>query len=385
MITINKNTWIYLLLAGGLAGGCAAKGESTTTKTNAPTVPVTQVLRKDTVLHQDYIANIQAVRHIEVRARVNGFLDNIYVDEGQQVRQGQPLFRISSEEYKAELASAKANLNSAIAQAKAAELEVARVQMLVEKKVISASELEVTKAKLQAAQARIEEARSAQTNAATKLSYTYIRAPFSGTIDRLPLKTGSLIAEGTLLTTLSDLEQVYAYFNVSEKEYLKYLRSVQEGADTRSKVVELILADGTTYPQKGRIETMQSEFEASTGSIAFRAKFPNPNRLLKHFSSGRVRLTNEVDQALFIPQKAAFEVQDKNYVYVVDKNNKVKIKNFKPQSRLSHFYIVDSGLLPGDKVVYEGLQEIREGMEVKPDYIPMDSLMASSAAPTTAP
>ena len=381
MVMINKFNWIYLLVTGALAGGCVAKGETTSQKQTIPTVPVTQVIRKDTVLHQDYVANIQAVRHIEVRARVNGFLDNVYVDEGQQVRQGQPLFRISSEEYKAELAKAKANLNSAIAEAKGAELEVTRVQLLVDKKVISRSELEVAKAKLQAAQARIEEARSAQDNAATKLSYTYINAPFSGTIDRIPLKVGSLINEGALLTTLSDLNQVYAYFNVSEKEYLKYLRSVQQGADTRSKVVELILADGTAYPQKGRIETMESEFEANTGSIAFRAKFPNPSRLLKHFSSGRVRLTNDVDEALIIPQKAAFEVQDKNFVYVVDRHNKVKIQKIEPQTRISHFYILNSGLEPGDKVVYEGVQEIRDGMEINPDFISMDSLLTTSTAP----
>ena len=375
---INKNNWIYLLLMGALASGCAVKGETQNNRQAIPTIPVTQVISMDTVLHQDYVANIQAVRHIEVRARVNGFLDNIYVDEGQQVKKGQPLFRISSEEYKAELASAKANLNSAIAEAKASELEVSRVQLLVDKKVISKSELGVAKAKLQAAMARIEEARSAQDNAATKLSYTYIKAPFSGTIDRLPLKAGSLITEGALLTTLSDLEAVHAYFNVSEKEYLQYLKAVQQGADTRSNVVELILADGSPYPQKGKIETVESEFEASTGSIAFRAKFPNPDRLLKHFSSGRVRLTSNLNQALIIPQKAVIEVQDKNFVYVVDQQNKVKITAFDTQTRLSHFYIVNAGLKPGERVVYEGVQEIQDGMEINPSFIAMDSLLTKT-------
>ena len=375
---INKNNWIYLLLMGALASGCAVKGETQNNRQAIPTIPVTQVISMDTVLHQDYVANIQAVRHIEVRARVNGFLDNIYVDEGQQVKKGQPLFRISSEEYKAELASAKANLNSAIAEAKASELEVSRVQLLVDKKVISKSELGVAKAKLQAAMARIEEARSAQDNAATKLSYTYIKAPFSGTIDRLPLKAGSLITEGALLTTLSDLEAVHAYFNVSEKEYLQYLKAVKQGADTRSNVVELILADGSPYPQKGKIETVESEFEASTGSIAFRAKFPNPDRLLKHFSSGRVRLTSNLNQALIIPQKAVIEVQDKNFVYVVDQQNKVKITAFDPQTRLSHFYIVNAGLKPGQRVVYEGVQEIQDGMEINPSFIAMDSLLTKT-------
>lgn len=378
MYLIKKNNWIYLLFLAVMASGCAAKGENQHRNPAIPTVPVTQVISKDTVLHQDYVATIQAVRHIEVRARVNGFLDNVFVDEGQRVRKGQPLFRISSGEYKAELAKAKANLNSAIAEAKASELEVSRVKLLVDKKVISRSELEVAQAKLQAAQGRIEEARSAQANAATKLSYTYIRAPFAGTIDRLPLKAGSLITGGALLTTLSDLEQVHAYFNVSEKEYLKYLRATQQGRNTSSKVVELILADGSPYAQKGYIETVESEFEASTGSIAFRARFDNPQRLLRHFSTGRVRLANAVDQALLLPQKAAFEVQDKNFVYVVDRNNKVQTRKFMPATRLSHFYLVESGLKAGDKVVYEGVQNLREGMEIRPDFISMDSLLMAT-------
>ncbi|MDB5261936.1 MAG: efflux transporter periplasmic adaptor subunit [Adhaeribacter sp.] len=143
------------------------------------------------MLHHDYVSEIQAVRHIDIRTRVNGFLDNIYVDEGQQVKKGQPLFRINADEFKAELARTKANLKSAVAEAKAAELAVAQVQLLVDKKVISKSELEVAKVKLSAANARIDEARSAMDNAQTKLSYTYIRAPFSGVIDRIPLKVGS--------------------------------------------------------------------------------------------------------------------------------------------------------------------------------------------------
>lgn len=378
MKIIKITHWLYVLSMVALASGCAAKGEVNEKQKDIPVVPVTQLEAQDTTLHHNYVAEIQAVRHIGVRARVNGFLDNIYVDEGQTVKKGQPLFRISAEEYKAGVARAKANLKTAIAEAKAAELDIARIKLLVDKKVISKSELEVAKVKLSAAQARIEEARSNQSNAQTKLSYTYIKAPFAGVIDRIPFKAGSLISEGTLLTTLSDLKEVYAYFNVSEKEYLNYLKSVQQGTNTRSSVVELVLADGNKYPLKGKIETVESVFEANTGSIAFRAKFPNPNQLLKHHSTGSVRLATDVEDVLMVPQKAAFEVQDQNFVLVVDKDNKVKTKKFKPKTRFSQYYIVDSGLEPGDKIVYEGVQEIRDGAEIKPSYISMDSILATN-------
>ncbi|QNF33783.1 efflux RND transporter periplasmic adaptor subunit [Adhaeribacter swui] len=378
MLTIKKVlNLLYLFVFGLLISGCTAQGEVEKKNPEIPTLPVTQVITKDTVLHHDYVADIQAQRHVEIRARVKGFLDNIYVDEGQQVKKGQPLFRISSEEYEAELARTKANLNSAIAAAKGAQLEVDRVKTLVEKRVVTKSELEVAQAKLNAAKAGIEEAKSAQANAATKLSYTFIKAPFTGIIDRIPLKVGSLVDEGALLTTLSDLGSVYVYFNVSEKEYLHHIKAQQQGTSTSSEVVDLVLADGTRYAQKGKIETVEGVIEANTGAIAFRAKFPNPKQLLKHGSTGRVRLTNEVEEALLIPQKAAFEIQDQNFVYVVDQNNTLKIKNFKPRARLSHFYIVDSGLQPGDKVVYEGVQELRDGLTIKPVYIPMDSLLTA--------
>ncbi|MDB5261935.1 MAG: efflux transporter periplasmic adaptor subunit [Adhaeribacter sp.] len=171
---------------------------------------------------------------------------------------------------------------------------------------------------------------------------------------------------------------MYAYFNVSEKEYLNYLKSKEQGSNTRSSVVQLILADGKTFAQKGKIETVESVFEANTGSIAFWAKFPNPSHLLKHHSSGTVRLAYDADNALLLPQKAAFEVQDQNFVYVVDKDNKVKTRNFQPESRFSHFYIVESGLKAGDQVVYEGVQDIRDGVEIKPSFVPMDSILAAN-------
>jgi membrane fusion protein (multidrug efflux system) len=353
--------------------GCTTNGNTNTTRENEKPFPVTALVVKDTLLQHKYVASLQAVRNVEIRARVNGFLEKIYVDEGQQVKKGQLLFSINDEEYRAQLAEANANLSSAVAEAKASDVELRRVKMLVEKKVIAKTEQEVAEAKLAAVDARVDEARSAAAKAAMQLGYTDIRAPFDGVIDRIPLKTGSLVADGALLTTVSDINEMYAYFNVSETEYLEYKRS-KKGPD--NKTVGLILADGTPYSFPGKVETIEGEFEASTGAIAFRARFPNPHQLLKHGASGSVQLENTIEDALIIPQKAVFEMQDKNYVFVVDTgSNRVAMRNFTPGSRLSYSYIVKNGLKPGELIVCEGAQNLRDGMRIEPVNIPLDSLL----------
>lgn len=367
-----------------LVVGCNERNKLDDSKMENKLLPVTKLITKDTTLSREYVGDIHAVKNVEIRARIQGYLEKIYVDEGQEVKKGQPLFRINDEEYEEGLTSAKANLKSVIAEAKAAALEVDRVKLLVEKGVVSKTELEVVKAKLDAAQARIEEAQSAQKNSSIKLSYTYIKAPFDGIIDRIPFKVGSLINEGSLLTTVSDLNSVYTYFNVSEREYLEYFKARLRSGNANVAIVELILADGSKYSHKGKIETMEGEFQASTGSIAFRAKFPNPTKILKHGSSGKIRLTNDVNNALIVPQKATFEIQDKCFVFVVDSNNIVKMKSFKPKNRFANFYIIESGLLAGENVVYEGVKGLREGMVIDPQLISMDSLFSKEVKIQTA-
>lgn len=365
-----KNNKIFILFFCVAIAACGPERKTDTQQK----LPVTELIAKDTVLHREYVADINAFRNVEIRARVQGYLDYIYVDEGQEVKQGQLLFRINDQEYRAAYTQAKANLRSIEADAKAIELELHQVKLLVEKDIISRTELEMAQAKLAAVRAKTEEARSSLSNAEIRLSHTQIKAPFDGVIDRLPFKMGSLIDEGSLLTTVSDVDAFYSYFNVSEKEYLEYIKKKLNHKKENDEV-ELILADGTLYAHKGKIETMEGEFEASTGNIAFRAKFPNPQKLIKHGASGRVRLTNTVQNALFVPQKATMEIQDKTYVFVVDGKNTVKMQSFTPKLRFSHFYIVETGLKPGDKVVYEGIQNIRNGMSITPAYLPLDSLI----------
>ena len=373
---VRRKTVLLLSICVLMFGACAKKERRIKNEDGQLKVlPVTNVFVKDTKLFREYIADIEAIRNVELRARVQGFLEKIYVDEGKIVRKGQLLFKINDEEYRAELAEATANLESAIAEGKASELEIDRLKVMVEKNVISKTELSVAEAKLKAVNARIKQSTWAESNAKLKLSYTSIRAPFDGIIDRIPFKAGSLIDHGTLLTTVSDISEVFVYFNVSEGEYLRYIKSETDRARNKNERVGLKLADGTIYPFEGEIESMGGQFQASTGSISFRARFPNPKAMLKHGATGKLRWSHTLTDAIMIPQKAAFELQDKTFVYVVDSANQVQARNFIPKTRFSHYYIVENGLKAGERIVFEGIQGIRDGMRIVPKEVRTDSIL----------
>ena len=366
-----------LVLAGMLAGlaGCSARAEKEPADA-PPTVPVLTLKTSEQELFHDYVADIQAVRNVEVRAQVPGFLEKILVDEGKPVRKGQPLFQLNTELFRHDVSQAQAVVASAEARATEARVERGRVQLLVSKNVIAHSELTLAESKVRDADAQVADARSRVADARTQLSYTLIRAPFDGIIDRIPLKMGSVLDKGTLLTTVSDLHQVYAYFDIGESEYLIYRRARQLHPELHSDSVTLTMADGSPYPLAGRIETSESEIDPSTGSLAIRARFDNPDRLLKHGSTGKVRLSTTLPKALLLPQRAAFELQDKNYVYVVGAGDTVRSRSFRPQTRTGPFYVVKDGLKPGERVVYEGTQTLRDGEKIHPNPIQVDSVLA---------
>ncbi|MCX7744499.1 MAG: efflux RND transporter periplasmic adaptor subunit [Flavobacteriales bacterium] len=337
---------------------------------------VIKVIRKDVVTNLEYVADIQAVKNVEIRARVEGYLDHILVDEGNTVKKGQVLFKINDEEYRAAMNKARANLKVAQAEAQSAQIELDRVKLLVEKNVVAKTELDLARAKLSIAEANIEEALAEESHAAIRLSNTEIKSPFDGTIDRIPFKVGSLIREGDLLTSISDINSVYAYFSVSEVEYLEYFRSNKDDSLFNQKV-ELVLADGSVYPIKGKIETMGSEFEQATGAIALRAIFNNRENLLKHGSTGKIRLKESIRNALLVPQRSTMEIQDKLFVMVVE-NNMTKLKSFEPLQRYGHFYIVKSGLTENDVIVYEGIQNLQEGSMIQPVMISEQEVFSKS-------
>lgn len=332
---------------------------------NETAYPVVEVIHKDTLLQMHYVAHIQAVKNVEIHARLEGILEKVYVDEGQTVRKGQLLFLINDEELKIELERTTAALNSIRAEAKVAEVEVQRVQVLVDKKIVSASELDLAEAKLNAIRAKVEQARAERSGVQKRLSYTSVHAPFDGIIDRLPLKEGSLLGNGSLLTTLSDIETMYAYFNLSENEYLQFVRSEE---DSKGFDIALQLADGQTYGHKGSLQSAESEIDEKTGSIAFRVKFPNPEKWLKHGASGTVVLSKPTGKVLMVPQKSVSEIQDKNYVYVLGPDNTVRLTPFRPSQRLADYYLVGSGLSGKETIVYEGIQSLKDGEKIKPVF-----------------
>lgn len=335
--------------------------------------PVTTPQVTDTSVNEEYVAEIQAMQNVELRSRVKGYLDKICVDEGQTVKEGQVLFSISSQEYKEELAKAKAELTSALADVKTAEVELRNTKLLVDNNVVSNNELEMAQAKLDALKAKVEEAKASTSGAGLNLSYATIRAPFNGIVNRIPNKVGSLIEEGTLLTTISNDKEMLAYFNVSENEYLNFQKDKEQ---IKEKEATLVLADNQEYKYKGTIETVDGEIDKNTGNIAFRVRFKNPEFLLKHGATGKVIISRPLKNAVIVPQKSTFEVQEKTYVYVVDKNNVVQLRSITPQFRLENAYIISQGLNRSDRFLYEGLQKVKEGDKITPRPVNMSIVEA---------
>jgi len=337
--------------------GCTPKKEK---KEEVATYTVTSPLKIDTSFTKEYVSQIKSVRNIELRAQEKGYLQNIYVDEGRTVKAGQLLFRIMPKIYEAELLKAQA-------ETKAAEIEVQNTKLLSDKNVVSKNELAM-------AQAKLDQARAETSLARLHLSFTEIRAPFDGTIDRIPKKLGSLIDEGELLTSLSDNSQMFAYFNVSEPEYLDYENNVKGRGDRK---VTLLLANNQPLKYKGDVETIESEFNNETGNIAFRARFPNPDKLLKNGETGKVQMTVPLRGALVIPQKATYEIQDKTYVFVVDNRGIVRSRVITITGEMPDLFVVASGLAESDKILLEGVQKVKDDDKIKFEYIKPKEAMSN--------
>lgn len=312
---------------------------------------VTNPVTMDTSFTKAYVSQIRSLRNIEIHAQEKGYLQNIYVDEGQFVKAGQMLFKIMPTLYEAELQKAQAEVQ-------AAEIELQNATALAEKNVISKNEQVL-------AQAKLERAKAERDMAKIHLSFTEIRAPFDGYIDRLPKKMGSLIDEGELLTSLSDNSKMFAYFNVSEAEYLEYKTHAKERG---SNEVGLLLANNQPLQYKGKIEVIESEFDSETGNIAFRAIFPNPDNLLRNGETGKILMTIPVKNALIIPQKATYEIQTKKYIYVVNDDKVVKSKEITITGEVPDLYVVKSGLSEGEKILLEGVQKVKEDDRIEFEY-----------------
>lgn len=320
--------------------GCASKTEE---KEEGVKFSVTSALRKDTLVIRDYVCQIRAIQHIELRALERGYLQSIFVDEGKFVKQGQTMFQILPLMLKAELQKAEA-------EAKFAEIEFLNTKQLADSNVVSLNELALAKAKFDKAKAEVSLAK-------VHLGFTEIKAPFDGIMDRFQVRLGSLVNEGDLLTTMSDNSKMWVYFNVPEAEYLNYKMSAKRDSLMR---VNLLMANNILFRFPGIVQTIEADFNNETGNIAFRATFPNPEGLLRHGETGNIQMIVPLKNALIIPQKATFEVLEKKYVFIVDKDKVVHQKEITIGAEMPDLYIVKAGLTESDRIVLEGIRKVHD-------------------------
>jgi len=346
-----------------------------------PQLPVVAVTTTAATTYKEYSASLEGKVNVEIRPQVEGYLDKIYVDEGAYVKAGQLLFKINARVYDEQLNNAQSSLLAAQANMTKAQVEIDRLVPLVENKVISDVQLKTARASYDAAKAAAEQAKAVVGNAQINVGYTYIKAPVSGYIGRLPFKAGSLVGKGEAqpLTLLSDISEVYAYFSMSEPDFIAFKQQFA-GNTIEEKVkkvpgVELMLSDNSIYAQKGKISSIDGQFDKTTGSISFRATFPNAGGMLRSGNTGKVRIPQIFSEAMVIPQEATFEVQDKVFVFAVGDSNKVFSKPIGVSGKTAAWYFVQSGVKAGEKIVFSGIGNLKDGMVIVPQPISADSLL----------
>lgn len=380
------NRIAYLALGACLLASCSGKKSSQQSMLEGNGEYAVESVSMSTAdLFTKYTTTIKGVQDVEIRPKVSGNIVRQCVDEGDFVRAGQVLFVIDQTQYQAAVDQAKAAVQAANASINVAKTGVSTAQLtfnnkksLLERQIISqydydlaANQLATTQTQLDAAQAQLAQAQAALRSAQDQLSYCQVRATSNGVIGAIPFRVGSLVSPSIAqpLTTVSNLDKMYAYFSMTEKQFLELSRACGSSEKARQSLpdVTLILADGTTYSETGQVSSFSGMIDASTGSVQMRATFNNPNHLLRSGATGVLRFPVQEAQAIMIPQKATYEIQDKKFVYVVDKSNHVKSTEIKvlDQNDGSN-YVVSSGLKVGEKIVVEGINKLKDGQEIKP-------------------
>lgn len=370
-ISIMKKVTLLSLIAVFLIS-CADKTQAPAA-TPAPLLPVMAIITENTTTDAEYPAAIQGTVDVEIRPQVSGNLDRVLVDEGAYVTKGQALFKINDRPYREQLNTALASLHAAEAAYINAQLEVDKLTPLVQNKVVSDYQLKSAKASQKIAAANIEQAKAIAASAKINLGYTNITAPVNGYIGRLPKKQGSLVSATDVeaLTTLSDVQEVYAYFSLSETDFIKF-KSQYAGNSIGDKIknlppVTLLLADNSAYPKKGKIDMVDGQFDKNTGAITVRAKFSNPNKTLRSGNTGKIRLGLDHDDAILVPQSATIEMQDKVFVFAVNKENKVTKMPITVIGKSGTNYLIKDGVKSGDQIVLSGIDKLQEGQLIQPE------------------
>lgn len=374
-----KKILLMSALGALIINACGKKEEQAPAPGPMP-FPVQEIARQDATTYDEYTANLEGQQNVEIRPKVNGFIQKIYVDEGQQVRKGQVLFKLETQTRNQDAAAAKANVS-------AAQVEVDRLRPLVDRKIISNVQLETAKA-------RLEQAKAAYSAIAADISYGTITSPVNGYVGSLPYKEGSLVSSASEqpLTTVSDTRMMRAYFSMNEKQMITFSRTFK-GATLQEKLkntpqVSLLLADDSEYEEKGRLETVNALVNAGTGTTEFRAEFANPQAVLRSGSTGVVRIPIEHKNVILVPQNAVFDMQGKQMLYVVNKDNTVKSKIVTTAGTSGLDFIVSEGLEEGEMVVTEGTSKLKDGMAIVPQPVkaktaPVQKDTVATAAKTT--
>ncbi|SER12709.1 efflux RND transporter periplasmic adaptor subunit [Pedobacter rhizosphaerae] len=380
-------TLLFSLSIGMLLASCGnndeAKKAAAAAAAGPQAYPVFTVTAQSTELNSDYPATVEGIQNVDIRPKVDGFVEKIFVDEGAMVKKGQLLFTINAPQYEQQVRTAKAAISSAEADVNAAQLQVNKTKPLVEKDIISKYDLQAAQLTLQSRKAALAQAKAELVNAQVNLGYTRITSPVGGVVGSIPFKAGSLVSSSSTepLTTVSNISKVYAYFSLNEKQLLDFSKTYKGKtlAEQMKNIpaVSLVLADGTPYAQNGKIESIIGQINTTTGSVRLRATFPNPIALLKSGASASVRIPKAVENGILIPQKSTMDLQGKKFVYVLGDSSKVISTEIEIMDLAKDkFYVVTKGLKQGDKVVLEGFQSLKDGTKIKPEEQSADAVYA---------
>lgn len=350
-----------------------SSGTQTAQEQSIQEYPVMALQTGEAVLNTDYTANIQGQQNIEIRPKVDGFVAQIFVDEGVTVKKGQLLFNIIAPQYEQEVKTATAAIKSAEAEVNTAKIQVEKALPLVKEGIVSDYELKAANFNLNAKEASLAQAKASLFNAKTNLSYTRISSPTDGIVGSIPYKTGSLVSSTSAqpLTTVSNIARVFAYFSFNEKQFLDFTAGFS-GRTMNDKLahfppVSLLLANGTMYKEKGHVQSIGGLINTETGAVNLRADFPNPEGIIRSGASATVRIPVTIKDALLIPSSATFEMQEKLMAVTVSKSGTVKAVEIEIiDLPADGFYVVKKGLSTGDLIVTEGMSGLKDGTKIKP-------------------
>ena len=358
--------YLSLIVGSFLAISCGDSNEGQQMAQGPAPYPVIEIPQMTVTGYTTYPVTLEGTVNSAVRAKTSGYITNVLVDEGQPVKKGQTLFTLETESLSQEAGAARANVN-------AAQVEVEKLKPLVEKGIISPVQL-------QTAQARLQQAQAGLNSITANIGYATIKSPVNGYVGAINFREGALVSPGepTPLTVVSDIENVYAFFSMNERDYLDFMQNA-EGATMQEKLenlppVELQLVNGQIYSEKGEIQTVTGQVDRSTGTISFRAMFPNPGRILANGNSGTIRIPETYENVPVVPQASTFEQQGKVHVFTVQGDTVAISRVINVLDAVNNLYVVASGIEPGEKIIAKGVGLVRSGMAVQPQPASFDSI-----------